>query len=162
LLSVQRGYETHVFDRVTDGPKPKLVTDLGAVYHAEALPASGLAPDIIVECTGVASVVLATLGQLARDGIVCLLGVSDIGTMTPVDLGAVNRTAVLENNVIFGSVNANRRHYDLGVAALSAADPAWLGRLISRRVPLASFADAFARQPEDVKVVLQIAGDTVG
>ena len=55
---------------------------------------------------------------------------------------------MLENNVIFRvSVNANRRHYDLGVAALSAAEPAWLARLISRRVPLASFADAFARKP---------------
>jgi glucose 1-dehydrogenase len=96
------------------------------------------------------------LDVLARDGIVCLLGVSDVGTTMPVDLGAVNRTAVLENNVIFGSVNANRRHYDLGVAALSAADPDWLGRLISRRVPLDSYADAFHRTPDDVKVVLEI------
>jgi glucose 1-dehydrogenase len=157
LISVQHGYETHVFDRVTDGPKPALVSDLGATYHSTGVGASGLAPDIIVECTGVAPVILEVLDVLARDGIVCLLGVSDVGTMTPVDLGAVNRTAVLENNVIFGSVNANRRHYELGVAALSAADHTWLARLIGRRVPLASFADAFNRTPDDVKVVLAIA-----
>ena len=30
MISVQHGYETHVFDRVTDGPKPGLVADLGA------------------------------------------------------------------------------------------------------------------------------------
>jgi len=34
LLAVQRGLEVHVFDRMTDGPKPDLVRDLGATYHA--------------------------------------------------------------------------------------------------------------------------------
>ena len=34
LLAVQRGYEVHVLDRVTDGPKPELVRRLGATYHA--------------------------------------------------------------------------------------------------------------------------------
>jgi threonine dehydrogenase-like Zn-dependent dehydrogenase len=157
LISVQHGYETHVFDRVTDGPKPALVADLGATYHSDSLPASGLAPDIIVECTGVASVVLDALAQSARDGIVCLTGVSDVGKSIPVDIGAINRNAVLHNGVVFGTVNANRRHYDLGAAALSAADPAWLARLVTRRVPLTSYADAFNRTPDDVKVVIEIA-----
>ena len=35
LLGVQRGLEVHVFDRVTDGPKPGLVRDLGAIYHTD-------------------------------------------------------------------------------------------------------------------------------
>ncbi len=157
MISVQHGYETHVFDRVTDGPKPGLVSDLGATYHSTSLPDSGLAPDIIVECTGVPSVIVDVLTQAARNAVVCLTGVSDIGHTMPVDIGALNRKLVLENNVAFGSVNANRRHYDLGVAALAAADPSWLGRLISRRVPLASYADAFARTPADVKVVIEIA-----
>ncbi len=156
LISVQHGYETHVFDRVTDGPKPQLVADLGATYHCDGLPASGLAPDIIVECTGVSTVVLDVLAQSASDGIVCLTGVSDVGKTLSVDIGAINRNAVLHNGVIFGTVNANRRHYDLGIAALLAADPSWLGRLITRRVPLADFADAFNRHPDDVKVVLDI------
>src|SRR5919199_2884617 len=33
LLGVQRGLEVHVVDRVTEGPKPALVADLGAHYH---------------------------------------------------------------------------------------------------------------------------------
>ena len=156
LLSVQHGYETHVYDRVTDGPKPQLVADLGATYHSDSMPASGLAPDIVIECTGVSSVILDVLGQSATDGIVCLTGVSDMGHTQPVDIGAINRNAVLHNGVIFGTVNANRRHYEQGIAALAAADKAWLARLITRRVPLASFADGFAKQPTDVKVVLDL------
>ncbi len=157
LISVQHGYETHVFDRVTDGPKPGLVEDLGATYHAESLPESHLAPDVIIECTGVSSAVLDALAQSATDGIVCLTGVSDVGSTQQVDIGAINRNAVLHNGVVFGTVNANRRHYELGIAALAAADPSWLARLITRRVPLAQYAEGFARHSDDVKVVLDIA-----
>jgi threonine dehydrogenase-like Zn-dependent dehydrogenase len=157
LISVQHGYETHVFDRVTDGPKPQLVSDFGATYHSESLPASGLAPDIIIECTGVAAAILDVLAESASDGIVCLTGVSDVGKVVPVDIGAINRNAVLHNGVIFGTVNANKRHYQLGIAALAAADASWLARLITRRLPLADFAQGFARHPDDVKVVLDVS-----
>src|ERR671934_2554408 len=34
LLAMERGLGKHLLDRVTDGPKPKLVRDLGATYHA--------------------------------------------------------------------------------------------------------------------------------
>ncbi|HSY15508.1 MAG TPA: glucose 1-dehydrogenase [Jatrophihabitantaceae bacterium] len=156
MIAVQHGYATHVFDQVTDGPKPQLVSDLGATYHSESLPDSKLRPDITIECTGVSSAVLDAIGQSATDGIVCLTGVSNVGHNQAVDVGAMNRNTVLHNGVIFGTVNANRRHYDLGIAALADADPSWLARLITRRVPLADYADAFARRPDDVKVVLDL------
>ena len=34
---------------------------------------------------------------------------------------------VLQNDVVFGSVNANRTHYEAGAAALAAADPTGCG-----------------------------------
>ncbi|HKE66076.1 MAG TPA: glucose 1-dehydrogenase [Micromonosporaceae bacterium] len=157
LLGVQRGLEVHVFDRVTAGPKPGLVGDLGAHYHATPLPDSGVAPDIVVECTGVPSVVVDVMTHTATDGIVCLTGVSSVGSKLPVDIGDLNRTAVLNNDVVFGTVNANRRHYEAAAAALAAADRAWLARLITRRVALDEFADGFARRADDVKVVLEVA-----
>lgn len=158
LLGIQRGLEVHVFDRVTDGPKPDLVRDLGAIYHTDTLTESGVQGDVLLECTGVSSVVLEVITVHATDAIVCLTGVSSTGKQTPVDLGAVNRAAVLGNEVIFGSVNANRRHYDAAVEALHQADVEWLGRLITRRVPLAEFAKAFTHGAGDVKVVLDLNG----
>jgi glucose 1-dehydrogenase len=65
--------------------------------------------------------------------------------------------AVLENDVVFGSVNANRRHYEQAAAALATADRGWLERLITRRVPLEGFAGALRPGDGDVKVVLDIA-----
>jgi glucose 1-dehydrogenase len=157
LLGVQRGLEIHVFDRVTDGPKPGLVADLGAHYHAESVPDSGVRADIVVECTGVPSVVVDVMTHNATDGIVCLTGVSSIGAHLPVDIGGLNRNAVLDNDVVFGTVNANRRHYEAAAAALASADQAWLTRLITRRLALDDFADGFDRRADDVKVVLELA-----
>ena len=59
------------------------------------------------------------------------------------DAGALNRDIVLDNDVVVGSVNANLRHYAQAADVLAAADLDWLGRLVTRRVPLAGFADAF-------------------
>ena len=157
LLAVQQGLEVHVFDLVTDGPKPDLVRRLGATYHTQSLPDSGVQADVRVECTGVAQVVLDVLQHSAPDGIACLTGVSSTGRTTPVDVGALNRRTVLGNGVVLGSVNANREHYEAAAGALRDADPAWLGDLITRRVPLAQYEEAFAHQDDDVKVVLDVS-----
>jgi hypothetical protein len=63
---------------------------------------------------------------------------------------------VLENDVVFGSVNANRRHYEAAARTLAEADPDWLGRLITRRVPLDRWAEALLRRPDDVKPVIDL------
>lgn len=68
----------------------------------------------------------------------------------------LNRELVLENDVVVGSVNANLQHYDLAAAALARADPGWLDRLITRRVPLDRAGDAFDPQPDDVKVIITL------
>jgi threonine dehydrogenase-like Zn-dependent dehydrogenase len=95
--------------------------------------------------------------HLAPNGIVCLAGVSSGGRSIGVDAGSLNRGLVLSNDVIVGSVNANRRHYQQAADALKAADHDWLGRLITRRVPPERFQEALERGPADVKVTVEFA-----
>jgi len=154
LIAKQRGYELHVLDRDEHGPKPALVHDLGGTYHVGDLGA--LAPDLVIECTGAVPVILDAIARAAPNGIVCLAGVSG-SHQVKLDMGALNRTMVLENDVVFGSVNANRRHYAAAAAALTQADKAWLARLISRRVPLSRWREAFENRADDVKVALEFA-----
>jgi len=153
LIGAQRGLDMHVLDRVRDGAKPALVRDLGATYHAG--DPGALTPDVVIECTGASAVVLDVLRRTAPDGIVCLAGVSSGGRKIEFDVGGLNREMVLENHVVFGSVNANRRHYRAAAEALAKADKGWLGRLITRRVPLGRWREAFAPQPDDIKVVVE-------
>jgi threonine dehydrogenase-like Zn-dependent dehydrogenase len=157
MLGRQRGLDVVVFDQVTTGPKPGLVAELGASYRTGSIRDACATADIVIECTGVSSLVLDVLGATAPDGIVCLTGVSSGGRALTIDAAQVNRSMVLGNAVVFGSVNANRRHYESGAAALVRADRSWLERLITRRVPVERFADALAREPDDVKPIIQFA-----
>lgn len=155
LLGAQRGLEMHVLDRVKDGAKPELARALGATYHVGDL--GKLMPDVVIECTGAGSVVLDAMGRTAPCGIVCLAGVSSGGHKIDFDIGDLNRGMVLENDTVFGSVNANRRHYRAAAEALAKADKDWLDRLITRRVPLDRWREAFAPRPDDIKVVVDFA-----
>jgi threonine dehydrogenase-like Zn-dependent dehydrogenase len=154
LMGRQKGYVVHVLDRAETGPKPELTRALGASYHAHVLP-DAMRPDITLECTGAVSLIVDVMKRAAVDGIVCLAGVSADGPLRPFDFGRFNRNTVLGNVVVFGSVNANRSHYEQAAAALARADRAWLGRMINRRVPLARWREAFENRRDDIKVVLQ-------
>ena len=154
MIGAQHGLDVHVLDRNTEGPKPKLVAALGATFHTSL---DGLCPDVVIECTGAPPVILDVMGRTAPDGIVCLAGVSSGGRKLPFDIGDLNRAMVLENHVVFGSVNANRDHYAAAAEALAKADPKWLAGLITRRVPLAHWQEALERRDDDIKVVLDFS-----
>jgi threonine dehydrogenase-like Zn-dependent dehydrogenase len=157
LLGVQRGLELHVLDRSETGPKPALVRDLGATFHAHGLEELGRDWDVIFECTGASSLFFDVMQAAAPGGIVCLTGVSSGGRTVSVDPGRLNREFVLENLVVLGSVNANRRHYEQAAAALARAERAWLERLVTRRVPFAQWQSALAHEAGDVKTILTFA-----
>jgi threonine dehydrogenase-like Zn-dependent dehydrogenase len=110
-----------------------------------------------MECTGAPSVVRDALGRTAPGGIICLVGVSSPGHDFAIDVGNLNRTMVLDNDAVFGSVNANRRHYEDAVAALERADQGWLARLITRRVPVEQWTQSLDPQPDDIKVVVDFS-----
>jgi glucose 1-dehydrogenase len=158
LLSIQRGFETHVLDRVADGPKPGIVKALGATYHHDDIDdvAKRLEPDVVIEATGAGPVVFGAIANTGAYGVVCLTGVSPAGRTLRIDAGAVNRELVLENDAVVGSVNANLRHYRQAAEALAAADADWLASLITRRVPLHRAEEAFTAQDDDVKVVITL------
>jgi threonine dehydrogenase-like Zn-dependent dehydrogenase len=157
LLGVQRGLDVHVLDRNEDGPKPRLVRDLGATYHTSDVQAAGDGADVVLECTAAPALLFEAMCAPRPNGIVCLLGVSPAGKCATVDAGALNRALVLENNVVFGSVNANRAHWEAAAAALARADRRWLAGLVTRRVPLERWQDALRREDDDVKVVVTLS-----
>lgn len=156
LLGVQRGYEVHVLDRVTTGPKPALAKDLGATYHTGDVTEIGVRPDVVIECTGNGPLVFALTEIVATDGVICLTGISGSKKQATMRPDEVNKEMVLDNLALVGSVNASRAHYEQAAAALARADREWLARLITRRVPLGDFEKALSREDGDVKVVLDL------
>jgi threonine dehydrogenase-like Zn-dependent dehydrogenase len=158
MIGAQRGLNVHVLDHHESLEKKTIVREIGGTFHLGSLAdVDELKPDILMECTGAPAVVRDALGRTASGGVVCLVGVSAPGHNLDVDIGAVNRTMVLDNDTVFGSVNANRAHYDDAVAALQRADEHWLARLITRRVPVEQWTQSLTPQPDDIKVVVDFS-----
>jgi len=151
------GMEVHVLDRVEAGLKPDLVRALGAAYHSGSVLDLGFDPDVIVECTGVGSVIADSIQKIGAGGVLCLTGVGG-GGLSGYAVADVAAKVVLKNNVLVGSVNANKRHWYKASQALAEADRAWLARLITRREKPEDFRKALERTPDDIKVVIQFAG----
>jgi threonine dehydrogenase-like Zn-dependent dehydrogenase len=160
LMGAQRGLAVHVLDHHADHLKADIVRQLGGTYHTGGIEiVDRLRPDVLMECSGAPALIGEILGRTAPAGIVCLVGVTTPGHEFKLDIGLFNRTLVLDNDTIFGSVNANRKHYELAADALKWADRSWLARLITRRVPLDRWADAVHRRPGDIKVLIDFAVD---
>jgi len=157
LLGKQRGLDIHVLDRVESGPKPELVHALGAIYHSGSVRAIGFEPDVIIECTGVGTVIGDSLRQLGSGGVMCLTGVGSGGATNGLSVADVATEVVLENKVVVGSVNANKRHWFKAGEALARADRAWLSKLISRCERPSNYVTALQRKPDDIKVAIQFS-----
>ena len=151
MMGAQRGLEVHVLDRNDEGPKPALVRALGAKHHVRFPP---FEPDIVIEATGSPAIIAQCVAGSAPGSIVCLTGLGGEALETTFDVATLNQSMVLENRVVFGTVNANRRHYQDAAVALARADRGWLERLITRKVPLARWQEAYEKRPNDVKTVL--------
>jgi glucose 1-dehydrogenase len=159
LLGRQRGLAVHVLDRTEQGRKPELVRELGAEYHSGDVRAvmGRVRPDVVIEATGAAQVAFGAMSSMGPYGVTCLTGLSPSGRTLRIDAGELNTELVLDNAVVVGSVNAHRDHFRQAAAALAGADPEWLERIITRRVPLEKFAEAFTeRGPDEVKTVLEL------
>jgi len=148
---------TVVLDRMESGTKPDLVRALGATYHSGSVKNIGLVPDAIIECTGVGQVISDSIQTIGSSGTVCLTGVGHGGVVTADATANVAASAVLKNNVIVGSVNANKRHWYKAGNLLARADRAWLSRLITRRETPENFRQALERRPDDIKVIIQFS-----
>src|SRR6201986_5624024 len=133
LLATQRGYRTYVLDLVAEGRKPDMVRRLGATYfHRGNIGEAAAEADIVIEGTGFVQVLFEVGPQHVRHRLICLTGVSSAGSEATVDPGLLNRNMVLQNSVLFGSVNANRRHYELAAQALAQPDRGWLAAPLTR------------------------------
>jgi threonine dehydrogenase-like Zn-dependent dehydrogenase len=140
-------------------PDSDIVRTVGATYvSTKETPVSGLGTfDLVVEAAGDAQLMADSLAHLRRSGVACLLGIDGREQTVQLDGRVIGVDAVLENRVVFGSVNAHRRDWLAGVAALDRARDRWqdaLESLVSLRVPLDRFAEAFDHSPGKATLVL--------
>jgi threonine dehydrogenase-like Zn-dependent dehydrogenase len=163
----QRGLEVFVVGREPSGnPREDFLAELGLKYVStsetalEVLSTRVGRPDFVFEATGAAAVVMPALSLLAIDGVAVLASVTGGERRFDVDVAGWNRQMVLGNQVVLGTVNAGRRHFEAGVRDLQTIEskhPGWLARVITRRIPFDDLASLLARNASDIKTVLQFS-----
>lgn len=169
LLLRSKGYDVFTLDIVEhDSLRAQIVKACGAQYvKGDEEPLVKLAEriggiDLIVEATAVASLVFDAIDAVGPNGVVCLTGVSAGARQLEIPADKLNLEMVLDNKVVFGTVNANRRYFTAAVEDLAKFEELWPGlceRIITRRVPVDSFQEALEpREGIDVKSTVSFRG----
>ena len=161
-----RGLNVVVVGREPGGDaRSQLIEQLGAEYYSVAnrqlldLPKHTEQIDLVVEATGSARVVFDAMQILSPNGVLCLLSVTGGHLEQTEPINVINQDLVLRNNVVFGSVNANPRHFKMGArdfVDIERKYPGVLDRLITTRLPMANFADWFGGKVTGIKTTLEI------
>jgi glucose 1-dehydrogenase len=144
LLLRSRGIDVTTVAR-RPGPHAisRIIEASGARYAATrnqslAEIAAGLPPvDLIFEATGVADLTFAAMEVLGNNGVLVLLSLTGGGETKELPIAQLNRSFVLGNKVMVGSVNSSREHFEMAVAGLGRFETLWPGlaaKLITRRI----------------------------
>ena len=94
--------------------RPGIRTSAATTTPLATLPRTLGPIDIVFEATGATAVVFPAMRILGPDGVCILSSVTGGRETIEVDLATWNREMVLGNRVVFGTVNAGRRHFEMG------------------------------------------------
>ncbi len=168
LVLRDKGLEVYTVAHSKGGPdnaKAGVVERCGAKYlSSQDTPVEELGKklgsiDLIVEATGNSEVAFKALASLGVNGVMALTSVSGGHNSIPLDTNLLNLQMVLGNQVVFGSVNANRHYFELGVESWGNIEGKWpglLAALISRKLPMEEYKQALSKDRDGIKTVLQI------
>jgi threonine dehydrogenase-like Zn-dependent dehydrogenase len=161
-----RGLDTYIVGREPDtDSRARIATQMGAAYvrveNQTLFDVQKQLPpiDLAIEATGAASVAFSAMQILGRNGVLCLLSVTGGFQTADQPIDKINQQLVLGNQVVFGSVSANRRHFKTGVKDLAAIQKKWPGllkQLITSRLPWMEYRQWFVPHSSGIKTTLEI------
>ena len=165
-----RGMEVYTF-ATKPGPhrKSEIVEAYGATYVstrktslADVARQVGK-PDLIFEATGNAEVCFRSMEVLAHNGALIWTSITGGKHEVTIDAAKINLEWVLGNKLLVASVNGNRRHFELGIQAMSHGELTYPGvteRILTHPVEgLDSYKDMMRilEEKEALKVFVNVA-----
>ena len=161
-----RGGEVYGLDVVdANTARPKWLDAIGGHYiDGRQVPADQVDDkigymDFILDASGVAAVEFNLLDALALNGIYVLTGIPGGDRPLQIPGAELIRRLVLANQLMFGSVNAARGHFQMAVDDLAQAQLRWgdhIASLITNRYPWDQFAGLMNQHhPDAIKEVIE-------
>ncbi len=145
--------------------KQQLIGEMGATYlSSREHPIHELGSelgriDLIFEATGHSGVVFDAMQALGVNEVMCMTGVTGGDAVREVPADKINLEVVLGNKVVFGSVNANRRYFELGVGHIGDIRTKWPGfleRFFTQRLSIEEFEKGLHRPKDDITTVVEL------
>ncbi len=166
IALVLRGADVYGLDIVDEkSVRPQWLEKIGGKYlDGRSIPAQKVAEsvvpmDLVFDATGVAPVEFNLLDALGMNGVYVLTGVPGGDRPLQIDGADLIRRLVLKNQVMIGSVNAARDHFQFAVDDLAHAKLLWgdhLNKLITNRHRSDEFSSAFSHHGDDeIKAVVE-------
>jgi glucose 1-dehydrogenase len=150
-----------VATRSDESLKARLIEQTGAKYiNAKEKPLNSLGKkyDIVFEVTGNPAIALEAQELIEVNGVVCYLGIYKMQVDSE-DAGNIFTDLVLGNKVHFGSVNANKTYFAMGVKDLIAINRRWpglLAKMITRRETPENYEKAYSPESEEeIKTIVE-------
>lgn len=116
--------------------------------------------EIIFEASGAADTALGLINYMTRSSIYVMTGIPRGDAVIQVDAAQLVRQIVRFNQVVFGSVNSNRRHFEMALTDMEKIDsqfPGLLHDIFTERLPLSEFRQAFIpRESTHIKTIIEI------
>jgi len=160
-------FETWVYSRETaPNPKSVLVESIGAHYVSSAdrtldeLAAEVGNVDVVYEATGASKVAFEMLHTLGTNAIFVFTGVPGRKAPIEIDSDTIMRNLVLKNQVVFGTVNADRDAFEAAIRDLGVFNQRWpkaVASLITGRFPIEQYASLLTGPAAGIKNVIAVA-----
>ena len=166
MLLIQHGFKTYVYSRSkAPNPKSDLLRSIGAEYiSALEVTTDELAQgigniDLVYEAVGVASVSFAVMEKLGMNGIFVFTGIPAPTQARPILADNIMRNLVLKNQVVLGTVNADRGAFENAIRDLGEFKRRWpdaLRAMITERVPIERFHEILLGEKSGIKNIISL------
>jgi threonine dehydrogenase-like Zn-dependent dehydrogenase len=166
MTLMNQGFQTFVYSQESKtGTKSTVTASIGATYVSgqnaslEQLAALVGNIDLVYEATGAATVSFQLMELLGTNGVFIFTGVP--GRKAPIELDAdlIMRNLVLKNQIVYGTVNANREAFQSAISDLQVFVKKWpeaVRTLITQRYPMEQYRDLLLGKPGGIKNVISI------
>lgn len=160
------GYRTYVYSlEPAESVNARILQEAGCEYvsardhEMPALPRIIGRIDLVYEATGVSTLAFGLMKYLGHNGMFILTGIPPLGKPIPLDADRIIRNVVLENQLIFGSVNAGREDHGRAMRTLQRIQAKWpkiLPSTITAHHPIETLPDLLRAKPTGIKHVIHL------
>lgn len=167
MMLVRHGFETYVYSRSEKpNPKAELVEAFGATYiSAKTEPVEAFAErvgniDLVYEGIGVSKLAYQVMGIMGLNGVFVFTGIPAPHPPIEVHADLLMRNLVLKNQVVIGTVNADKIAFQNAIKDLDIFMQRWpaeLKSLITGRYTMENYRELLLGDKSGIKNVIAIA-----